>query len=124
MQDSEKPDTFAALEKREWAKADVAKSYAQVFARPTDMVVPNLVKAVEAGPGSKALDLCCGHGNVAAGLVKAGARVSGVDFSPTMLEMARSAVPEARFVGGRDGFGLQRQHIRHCDNWIWHAACP
>jgi SAM-dependent methyltransferase len=94
------PDTFAALERREWAKADLARSYAQVFAKAADMVVPTLVEAVRASAGIQALDLCCGHGNVAAGLVTAGARVTGLDFSPAMLDLARAAVPKARFVEG------------------------
>ena len=100
MPESQESDTFAALEKREWAKADLAQSYAQVFAKAADMVVPSLVEGVRAGPDTKALDLCCGHGNVTTGLVRAGARVTGLDFSPAMLEMARAAVPEARFVEG------------------------
>lgn len=100
MSDFQKADTFAALEKREWAKTDLAQSYAKVFAKAADMVVPSLVAAVGAGPDISVLDLCCGQGNVAAGLVKAGARVTGLDFSPAMLEMARSAVPEAQFVEG------------------------
>lgn len=100
MPDIQQPDTFAALERREWAKADVAQSYAQVFAKASDMVVPYLVKAVQAKPGTKALDLCCGHGNVASGLVAAGAGVTGLDFSPAMLAMARVAVPEAQFIEG------------------------
>lgn len=100
MSESSAPDTFAALEKREWSKPDVAQSYAAMFAAAADMVVPSLVEAVEAGPGMEVLDLCCGQGNVAAALVGAGAEVSGLDFSPTMLEMARKAVPEARFVEG------------------------
>ena len=100
MPKSQKPNTFAALERHEWAKADVAKSYAQVFAKAANMVVPTLVKAVEASRGIKALDLCCGHGNVSAGLVKAGARVTGLDFSLAMLEMARLTVPEAQFFEG------------------------
>ena len=100
MPEYHEPDTFAALEKREWAKTDVAQSYAKVFAKAADMVVPALVEAVGAGPGVDALDLCCGQGNVAAGLLKAGAKVTGLDFSPAMLEMARAAVPEALFVEG------------------------
>jgi len=100
MPEFREPDTFAALEKREWAKSDVAQSYAKVFAKAADMVVPSLVTAVGAGPDITVLDLCCGQGNVAAGLFKAGARVTGLDFSPAMLEMARSAVPEAQFVEG------------------------
>ncbi|WP_069299367.1 class I SAM-dependent methyltransferase [Neptunicoccus sediminis] len=93
-------DTFAALEKREWADENLAQSYAHVFAKAADMVVPHLVKAVETETGTKALDLCCGHGNVAAGLARAGARVTGLDFSPAMLDMARANVPEAMFIEG------------------------
>lgn len=100
MPEFQEPDTFAALEKREWARSDVAQSYAKVFAKAADMVVPALVAAVRAGPDIAVLDMCCGQGNVAAGIVKAGARVTGLDFSPAMLEMARSAVPEAQFVEG------------------------
>ena len=100
MSEHHDADTFAALEKREWARPDVAQSYATVFAKAADMVVPYLVEAVAAGPGVNALDLCCGQGNVAAGLVKAGAKVTGLDFSPAMLEMARAAVREADFVEG------------------------
>lgn len=100
MPDTQEPDTFAALEKREWADAGVAQSYARVFAEAADMVVPHLVEAVGARSGTKVLDLCCGHGNVTAGLVRAGAQATGLDFSPAMLDMARAAVPEAQFVEG------------------------
>jgi SAM-dependent methyltransferase len=100
MTEAQEHNTFAAVEKREWTDAGVAQSYARVFATAADMVVPRLVDAVEAGIGTKALDLCCGHGNVTAGLVGVGAQVTGLDFSPAMLDMARAAVPEARFVEG------------------------
>jgi ubiquinone/menaquinone biosynthesis C-methylase UbiE len=91
---------LAALEKREWADAGVAQSYARVFAKAADMVVPHLVHAVQARPGIEALDLCCGHGNVTSGLVLAGAQTTGLDFSLAMLGMARAAAPEAQFVEG------------------------
>lgn len=91
---------FAALEKREWSNAGVAQSYARAFAKAADMVVPHLVEAVEAGPNVNALDLCCGHGNVTSSLVSKGATVTGLDFSPVMLDMARATVPEAKFVEG------------------------
>lgn len=100
MPEFEELDTFAALEKREWADAGVAQSYARVFAKAADMVVPHLVHAVQARPGIEALDLCCGHGNVTSGLVKAGAQTTGLDFSLAMLGMARAAAPEAQFVEG------------------------
>jgi len=100
MASPQETETFAELEKREWSKEDVARSYADEFAKAADMVVPFLVQAVAAGRGTKVLDLCCGHGNVSGGLVNAGALVTGLDFSPVMLEMARSAVPTAKFVEG------------------------
>lgn len=100
MPEREVPDSFAALEKREWTRPDLARSYARVFATAADMVAPILVEAVNAKPGMKSLDLCCGHGNVASELVKAGAEVTGLDFSPVMLDMARAAVPDAQFVEG------------------------
>ena len=57
------------------------QTYAQAFARAANMVVPHLIEGVAPGPGTNALDLCCGHGNVTAGLVHTGANVTGVDFS-------------------------------------------
>jgi SAM-dependent methyltransferase len=91
---------FADLEKREWADADVARSYAWSFSQASGMVVPYLTEAVCAAPGLDALDLCCGHGNVSAGLVACGATVTGLDSSPAMLDLARTAVPDARVVEG------------------------
>lgn len=91
---------FADLERREWSAPAVAVAYASRFAKASDMVVPYLVAAVKASSDTEALDLCCGHGNVSAGLVAAGARVTGLDFSPAMLDIAANLVPEAIFVNG------------------------
>ncbi len=110
MGDMDDLTDFAALEKREWSDTKVAQSYAQSFARAADMVVPHLVAAVRAGPGIDVLDLCCGHGNVTNGLLEAGACVTGLDFSPAMLELARRAMPEAKFVEGdamNNGFDVE-----------------
>jgi demethylmenaquinone methyltransferase/2-methoxy-6-polyprenyl-1,4-benzoquinol methylase len=45
----------------------------------------------EANPraGDKALDLCCGTGDIALSLARKGAEVVGLDFSERMLEIAR-----------------------------------
>ena len=40
-------------------------------------------------PGKRALDLCCGTGDLALGLARRGAVVTGLDFSVEMLEIAR-----------------------------------
>jgi demethylmenaquinone methyltransferase / 2-methoxy-6-polyprenyl-1,4-benzoquinol methylase len=46
-------------------------------------------------PGERALDLCCGTGDLTLALAKKGANVSGLDFSEPMLEVAREK--SARF---------------------------
>jgi demethylmenaquinone methyltransferase / 2-methoxy-6-polyprenyl-1,4-benzoquinol methylase len=40
-------------------------------------------------PGDRVLDVCCGTGDLAVADVRAGGRVTGVDFSEAMLERAR-----------------------------------
>ena len=40
--------------------------------------------------GQRALDVCCGTGDIALALAQRGADVTGLDFSPAMLEMARA----------------------------------
>jgi demethylmenaquinone methyltransferase/2-methoxy-6-polyprenyl-1,4-benzoquinol methylase len=43
-----------------------------------------------AAPGARALDLCCGTGDIAFALARRGAETTGLDFSPQMLEVAES----------------------------------
>jgi len=40
--------------------------------------------------GNRALDLCCGTGDLALALARRGAEVTGLDFSPAMLEIAEA----------------------------------
>ena len=49
-------------------------------------------------PGARALDLCCGTGDIAFALAQRGATAIGLDFSPQMLEVAedRSRKLEAK----------------------------
>lgn len=93
-------EAFSEFEKRGWSDADVALNYADGFANASEQSVPELVAQVRAGPGCRALDLCCGQGIVAAGMARAGAQVKGLDFSPAMLELARERVPGVDFVEG------------------------
>lgn len=87
---------FADVERQEWASSEVAASYATRFATAAEQCVPAFVEAV--GPARRVLDLCCGHGIVAAGLVGAGAEVTAVDFSQAMLALAKERVPGATFI--------------------------
>lgn len=87
---------FAALEKNGWASEDIATGYIDLFSPASDMAIPGLIAGIE--PGARALDLCCGQGNVAEALFKQGADVIGADFSTTMLAHARRRLPNATFV--------------------------
>jgi len=49
-----------------------------------------LVGLARVKPGDTALDLCCGTGDVAFALARAGAEVTGLDFSGPMLEVAEA----------------------------------
>jgi demethylmenaquinone methyltransferase / 2-methoxy-6-polyprenyl-1,4-benzoquinol methylase len=65
-----------------------------------------LINMAAVQPGEKALDICCGTGDIAFALHAAGAEVTGLDFSPAMLAVAEkraSQLPPAlplRFVAG------------------------
>jgi demethylmenaquinone methyltransferase/2-methoxy-6-polyprenyl-1,4-benzoquinol methylase len=48
-----------------------------------------LLKLARGRPGERALDLCCGTGDVAFGLARQGLAVTGLDFSEPMLSVAR-----------------------------------
>ena len=58
--------------------------------------------------GNRALDLCCGTGDLALALARRGAEVTGLDFSPAMLEIAearrqrnfKSQISNLKFMAG------------------------
>jgi demethylmenaquinone methyltransferase / 2-methoxy-6-polyprenyl-1,4-benzoquinol methylase len=52
------------------------------------------------GPGSRALDVGTGTGDLAIELARRGAAVTGLDFAPAMLEVARRKAPEIVFERG------------------------
>jgi demethylmenaquinone methyltransferase / 2-methoxy-6-polyprenyl-1,4-benzoquinol methylase len=52
------------------------------------------------GPGSRALDVATGTGDLAIELARRGAEVTGSDFAPAMLEIARRKAPGLRFEEG------------------------
>ena len=53
-----------------------------------------------ARPGAHVLDACCGTGDLALACARAGARVTGLDFSERMLERARRKGPALEWVQG------------------------
>jgi demethylmenaquinone methyltransferase/2-methoxy-6-polyprenyl-1,4-benzoquinol methylase len=62
-----------------------------------------VVELAAVKPRTSALDICCGTGDIAWRLNRAGADVTGLDFSPEMLAVAanrRPANPSIRFLQG------------------------
>jgi demethylmenaquinone methyltransferase/2-methoxy-6-polyprenyl-1,4-benzoquinol methylase len=66
-----------------------------------------VVKEARPRVGEKALDVCCGTGDIALALARNGAEVTGLDFSEKMLEIARerktkagTAIARMQFVSG------------------------
>jgi demethylmenaquinone methyltransferase/2-methoxy-6-polyprenyl-1,4-benzoquinol methylase len=51
-------------------------------------------------PGDRVLDACCGTGDLAVAALRAGGRVTGLDFSDRMLERARRKSAEIEWVQG------------------------
>lgn len=49
----------------------------------------NLIRLAQPHPGERALDVCCGTGDLALALARHGLEVVGIDFSEPMLEQAR-----------------------------------
>ncbi len=47
-----------------------------------------VVKLAQIKTGARALDLCCGTGDISFALARGGAETTGLDFSPQMLEVA------------------------------------
>ena len=73
-----------------------------------------LIRLAHPQPDDRALDVCCGTGDLALGLARRGAQVVGVDFSERMLEVAtrkRSEAPHAIHSGGRSANTFSRQLI-------------
>ncbi|EEE48049.2 class I SAM-dependent methyltransferase [Roseibium alexandrii] len=93
-------EAFERMERDGWQDPGIAKGYAEGFDLATRQAAEVLAETVTPDPGLPALDLCTGHGVVGAELLKRGAVVTALDFSPAMLELARRTAPGATFVEG------------------------
>ena len=89
---------FQDLEREGWSDSERASGYVELFAPASDQAIGSLLDAVCAKPELKALDLCCGQGNVSEALACRGCDAVGVDFSPAMLALANARVPNAVFI--------------------------
>jgi SAM-dependent methyltransferase len=89
---------FGDMERRSWSDVARASNYVGLFASAPDQAIDSLLDAAGAKPDLKALDLCCGQGNVSEALLSRGCDVIGLDFSPAMLVFARRRAPKATFI--------------------------
>jgi len=60
----------------------------------------DLIELLSPEPGERILDVGCGTGRLASQIAATGARVTGLDLSPSMLEQARLACPRGEFIEG------------------------
>lgn len=91
-------EAFGKAELEGWSDPDRASGYVSLFAQASDQAIGPLLDAAEVRAGHRVLDLCCGQGNVSQVLAERGCDVTGADFSPAMLAIARQRVPAAAFV--------------------------
>ena len=116
---------FKALEQAGWTEK--APAYDEHFAAITDQAIHPIFNSVGEVAGRKVLDICCGTGNLAAAAAARGALVTGVDFAPTMIEIARSKVADVHFqVGDAEAlpFPGDTFDVVLCAFGLWHLPEP
>jgi len=95
MNDGFDPNVVAEYERDTWRRC--ADSYLDTFSGITQETVSLLIEAGEIRTGSKVLEIGSGPGHIANHLAKLGASVTGVDFSPQMIEVAKKKYPQITF---------------------------
>jgi len=86
---------FSAFEHRGWQRA--ADAFHAGFGRLTSQAAGPLLDAADVQLGQSVLDVACGPGYVSGIAASRGALVTGADFSPEMLRIAKSFHPEIEF---------------------------
>jgi SAM-dependent methyltransferase len=117
--------TFKSLEQSGWTEK--ASAYDGHFATITDQAIGPMLDSVGNLAGRDVLDICCGTGNLAAASAARGGRVTGVDFAPSMVEIARSKVAAADFrVGDAEALQFQNESfdVALCSFGLWHMSEP
>lgn len=91
-------DIFAEREKAGWSDPEIVDGYVSGFGPVVDAACDAHLDIMP--DGGKVLDLCCGQGTLTARLAQRDLEVVGLDFSPSMLELARTAAPGIQFDEG------------------------
>ena len=98
IEKSNDPQAFADFEHRGWDA--VCDGYARHFAPLTRQAVEPTLDAAGVSAGMTLLDACCGPGVIASAALARGAKVTGIDFSAGVVELARREVAGAEFHQG------------------------
>ena len=93
-----KQNDFGQFEYEGWER--VAGKYQDVWAHLTRQYVERLLAMLEPAKGSRLLDVACGPGYVAGMALERGAKPVGIDFSQSMIAIARRRYPNIEFVEG------------------------
>jgi SAM-dependent methyltransferase len=88
-------ESFADFEFAGWERA--AGRYDSTWAGLTGLFIEPLLRAAGVSRQMRVLDVACGPGYVARRVGRLGARVTGLDFSPAMVQQARTYNPELEF---------------------------
>jgi SAM-dependent methyltransferase len=88
----------AAKQAALWGRG--AQTYAEIAENLMRALFQEVLERANVGPGVILLDVGCGSGVAAALAVERGARVSGFDATPELLDFARKRVPDAEFKQG------------------------
>jgi ubiquinone/menaquinone biosynthesis C-methylase UbiE len=78
-------DEFKARQRAAWSSGDY-----DVFGDHIADVGELVAERAQAGPGTSLLDVACGTGNASFPAARAGARVTGLDLAPNLLEAAQA----------------------------------
>lgn len=76
---------------------ELAELYAASRHGYPDEIVDEMLAIAQAGPGSPALEIGCGTGQLTRSLAARGLALTAIDIAPAMVRAARRGVPGARF---------------------------
>ncbi|MGB9141496.1 MAG: methyltransferase domain-containing protein [Aestuariivirga sp.] len=117
--------SFKDLEQSGWTQK--ASAYDAHFAAIADQAIEPILDSVGDVAGRDVLDICCGTGHLAGAVAARGGRVTGIDFAPTMIEIARLKVAGANFqVGNAEALKFPNQSfdVAMCSFGLWHMSEP
>ncbi|MDQ3250444.1 MAG: class I SAM-dependent methyltransferase, partial [Chloroflexota bacterium] len=78
-------DTLTARTKATWMAGDFGK-----IAKSYEPGAAEFIARLNFQPGERVLDVACGTGNLAIPAARSGARVTGIDIAPNLVEQAQA----------------------------------